>query len=404
MPSDTEHRPRLRPLEAFRFEHTDALVGLRDRTGFSPRVLSISPAALHLISLFDGMATVDEVCERFASDSGQPVALDVISSVIDQLNSAWFLEGLNFDTYYEQRLTDYRLLGIRSMPYAAALGIDSTGAVFTEILANCDRPKVTGILHGLVVPHLDYPRGAPCYGAGYSTLTGRQAPRRVVILGTNHFGRSTSVVATSSSFETPLGVTSTDVELLEKLERECGPLRQFELDHEREHSVELQVAWLQNLYGCGNFQIVAFLCPDPCGPSGTRPYDGQGVDLRDFAEALRRLIADDGCNTLLVAGADLSHVGAEFGDDPPLDDAFLDATSRSDLAALEWLEIGVPDPFLSAVSEKGNPTRICSVGCMYVLGKVLEGHKVSRLAYHQAVDHDSQTCVTSAALAYTSPS
>src|SRR5439155_17543161 len=106
-------------------------------------------------------------------------------------------------------------------------------------------------LRALVAPHLDFPRGRPCYGAGYAqlrrALAGGEPPRRVVILGTNHFGRSGSVVATEKDFQTPWGVLPNDRPFLQELQAACGGnLMPYALDHLREHSIELQAVWLHH--------------------------------------------------------------------------------------------------------------------------------------------------------------
>jgi AmmeMemoRadiSam system protein B len=182
------------------------------------------------------------------------------------------------------------------------------------------------------------------------------------------------------------------------LEERCGDLCAYELDHLREHSIELQVAWLQHLFGADSCTIVPFLCPDPSGPTGTAPADGEGVDLREFAEVLGELIAEDGRDTLLVAGADLSHVGAAFGDSRRLDDAFLDEIRTHDTRALDKLMDNDPGGWVACVAQDENPTRICSAGSIFVLATVLRDASCTLLQYHQAVDEPSQTCVTCAAV------
>jgi AmmeMemoRadiSam system protein B len=198
-----------------------------------------------------------------------------------------------------------------------------------------------------------------------------------------------------------MGTVRTAVSFLERLEDRCGNLRTYELDHAREHSIELQVAWLQHLFGSDTFEMVPVLCPDPCGPTGTLPVDGQGVDLREFASILGELLADDPQDTLVVAGADLSHVGAAFGDERRLDDAFLEEVRQRDHRALDELQINDPSAFLERVAEQDNATRICSAGCLYVLAAALPDTTGTVLRYHQAVDQASQTCVTCTAVAFT---
>jgi AmmeMemoRadiSam system protein B len=399
---DPTYKPQLRPLEAFPLpDGHGPSIALRDRTGLSDVVLNLSEGALRVLVLMDGVNTCDDIRREFQTAVGQEVPINTFQSMLQQLEKAHFLEGPEFEAYYEAKLGAYREAGVRPMPYAAEHGIDESGSLFGDMLKSAEAPSIPGTIRGVVAPHLDYPRGRPCYAAAYGALRGRKPPTRVVILGTNHFGRSTSVVATANGFATPLGTVHTDRAFLERLEDRCGYLRTFELDHAREHSIELQVGWLQHLFGGDAFEIVPVLCPDPCGPSGTAPPDGQGVDLRDFAHALGELIADDPNDTLLVAGADLSHVGAEFGDEQRLDPPFLDQVRRRDRNALDNLEANNPTAFIEGVAQQDNPTRVCSAGCLFALTTAIPDARGVVLRYHQAVDQDSHRCVTCAAVAFT---
>lgn len=400
---DESFKPTLRPVEAFRLEDDSEVgIGLRDRSRLSPAVLTISDGALHVLSFMDGNHSCADLQRLIRESIGQDVSTELLHSMLDSLSSAHFLEGASFDAFYETLLSDYRGVGLHKTHFES-LGLgENPASAFDEMLGTVPRSDLSGTVVGLVAPHLDYPRGKPCYAAAYGALHGRSCPDRVVILGTNHFGRSSSVVATAVDFETPLGLTRNDVSLLEALERTCGSLRTFELDHANEHSIELQVAWLQHIFGVDTFQLAAFLCPDPCGPSGTAPYDGVGVDLRDFSEALRSFVKEDSQDTLFVAGADLSHIGAEFGDERRLDEDFLGEVDASDRAALTHYEAGAHDAFVADIAKTENATRVCSAGCMFALSVVLPKATRNVLRYHQAVDEQSQTGVTCCSVAFTS--
>lgn len=400
---DPTYKPRLRPVEAFPLPEGDGVtIGVRDRSGLSEVMLSLSAPALHIMSMMDGDHTCNDIRRQFQVSFGRPIAEGTLHSMVTHLENAHFLEGPGFEAYYQSLLDEYRNKRTREMPHATTLGIvDDSGSIFDEMLADVNGCVASGTVVGLIAPHLDYPRGRPCYAAAYATLRNRPPPDRVIILGTNHFGRSTSVVATGNDFSTPLGVTKVDGTFLGKLEERCGDLRTFELDHAREHSIELQVSWLQHFFGADAFTIVPLLCPDPCGPTGTAPLDGRGVDLREFALVLGELVRNDTGETLIVAGADLSHVGAAFGDERQLDEPFLEEVRQRDRQALDRLRTGEVNAFLQCVAEQENPTRVCSAGCIFVLAAALPDASASVLGYHQAVDLPTQTCVTCAAVAFT---
>jgi len=160
---------------------------------------------------------------------------------------------------------------------------------------------------------------------------------------------------------------------------------------------------LQRLFGPAAFTIVPLLCPDPCGAGDSCVGDDHGA-LREFAVALRDLIKEDSADTLVVAGADFSHVGANFGDDRALDEAFLELVRNRDRDVLSKLGAGDPEGFIGEVARERNSTRICSAGCMFVNAVLADGLSAEVLGYHQAVDQETQCCVTCAAVAYTDPS
>jgi hypothetical protein len=403
---DPQYKPRLRPVEAVPVRDANdaggVAIALRDPSRLSQVAITLSPAALQILALMDGRQSCVQIQDRFLEDCGQPLSQHTLRQILDGLDQARMLEGPSFEAHYDRRLQEYRSRNLRPMPHAAQLGLpDGSGALFRDILRGNGLAAPSGRITGLIAPHLDYARGRPCYARAYGALRERPAPDRVVVLGTNHFGRSTSVVATACDFGTPLGVTRTDRRFLEQLERRCGDLRRFELDHLHEHSIELQVAWVQHLFGPDRFELVAFLCPDPCGPTGTSPVDGNGVDLREFADALGELISGDPADTLVVAGADLSHVGAAFGDDRTLDCGFLEEVRGIDRRALDCLAANDADAFVRTLADANNVTRVCSAGCIFTLATALSGATATVLGYHQAVDQATRTCVTCSAVAYT---
>lgn len=400
-----ELRPKLRPVEAFPVsgDEGESMYAVRDPSGIAEHSLTMSEPALYILAHFDGRHTLDEVADAFADRYGQPVDRRTLVQMVEKLDIGLMLDGDRFETHMGDLLRAYRASAVRPAIYGNELGDAATvAALMAEMIPPRNgHAQTAGRLVGLVAPHLDYPRGWPCYGDAYGTLVGRSRPKRVCVLGTNHFGRASSVTATGKAFETPLGVTRVDTEFLARVERRCGcDIREHEFDHRREHSVELQVMCLQHVLGADGFTIVPFLCHDPCGPTGTRPYDGVGVDLCDFAEALRATIAEDDGDTLLVAGADLSHVGSQFGDTFHLDEAFLISVEQRDREALSRLESSEPEAFVKLLADTENVTRVCSAGCMFVVAYVLRDAKPTMLRYHQAYNEELQICVSCTAMTY----
>lgn len=381
------------------------MYAVRDPSGLAGSILSLSEAALFLLSQFDGERTLVMMAEAFRERYGQVVEDETLLGLVDRLEQSRFLDSPGFKAHLKSLQDEYRNAPVREAVCAELwTDVDEARAFMVDMIPNGNGCASSGRVVGLVAPHLDYPRGFPCYRDAYGVLVGRDCPDVVVILGTNHFGQGTSVVATTKAFQTPFGTTAVDESLLQDIERRCEhDLCADEFDHKREHSVELQVICLQHLFGADQFSIVPFMCPNPCGPTGMKPYDGNGVDLDVFARAVGEAVRDDGRDVLLVAGADLSHLGMQFGDSFRIDGEVLTGVESRDRKALDRLIGRDPMSFVESVAHEDNPTRVCSAGCMYVVADALSEATPELLRYHQAFDEEQQVCVTCSAIAYTIP-
>jgi MEMO1 family protein len=127
-------------------------------------------------------------------------------------------------------------------------------------------PKVEGAL-GCVVPHAGYMYSGPVAGAVYQRLPTRSS---YVILCPNHTGQGAPLAMMSSgSWQTPLGQVPVDVALAAVMGNSCHLLTDDSVAHSREHSLEVQLPFLQHqvkdfrfvpvVVGVGNFAALEFL-------------------------------------------------------------------------------------------------------------------------------------------------
>ncbi|RMF83207.1 MAG: AmmeMemoRadiSam system protein B [Planctomycetota bacterium] len=370
---------------------------LRDPSQIAPHAMAVSAAGYFVCAHLDGGHSCADIQRAFLHQFGAMIAPEDVQELVEALDDALLLHTERYEKAYESARKAFADSDVRDnrdrWPDEATLRKELDRCLAAGASVEVDR------LRGVVAPHLDYERGFPCYADAYAALRAAGPAERYVILGTNHFGRSRSVVATGKDFLTPLGRVRNDVEWLERIESALGRnLREHEFDHAREHSIELQVHLLQALWPRHGFEIAAFLCPDPCGPTGTRPADGEGPDLEDFINALRVALDESAKTTVLIASADLSHVGMHFGDSEPTTDAFLEDVGRNDRRLLELLTQRREREFVDDVARAGNHTRICSVGCVYTLFRALPDARSRVLRYHQAENRETETTVSCAAM------
>ncbi|MCK4343288.1 MAG: AmmeMemoRadiSam system protein B [Phycisphaerae bacterium] len=370
---------------------------LQDRTRIAPQSLALSPAGYFVLAYLDGEHSCADVQAAFLQQSGMILPADQVKGLVRVLDEALMLKGERYEQAYAQRGEEYRAAPARDNRERYPDGAELRSEIEKMLAGGVIAPVRE--VRGLIAPHLDYARGAPCYADAYATLAKVPPAERYVILGTNHAGRATSAVATTKDFQTPFGLVRTDRDFLRRLEDKLEQaVCEHELDHLWEHSVELQLHILQVITDGQPFEIVPVLCPNPCLPSGTGSERDTGQELRDFADMLGSLVAEEDRRTTIIAGADLSHVGQQFGDPEPTTPTFLEEVGRLDRELLSLLECRQEEEFVSRLRATSNPTRVCSVGCIYALLRSLPRRACRVLSYHQAANIAAETNVTCAAV------
>jgi AmmeMemoRadiSam system protein B len=394
--------PAVRPLQVTPHAGEDGRLAfiLHDVLQIAPGSLAVSPTAYFLMTRLDGTHSIKDLQAAFQAETAlADLPAEEIQHLVSALDQYGLLETPRFHAALEARQREYRAASTHDIRPRWP-GADLLGPAISDLLAGAT-PQFTGEIRGLIAPHLDYQRGAPCYAAAYAVLAQAPPADRYVILGTNHFGRARGPVATAKDFETPFGMVTTDRTFIKQLaERLNSDLCQCDMDHTIEHSVELQVMLLQRCLPASGFAIVPILCPDVCGLS---PDDGAtetAHEVARLADALKSLIADDPLRTIFIAGADLSHVGLAFGDEAPATPESLADVERTDQSLLDHLLRQDHARFRDELRISANPTRVCSTGCLYAISRALSDCQCHLLAYHQAVDARTDTNVTSAAAVF----
>jgi hypothetical protein len=428
-------RPKLRPVRGFPAQMGDQMVlGLADQRQISERVVFMAPAVQLLLPLMDGNRTIDQI----VAEVGRGLTSEMLEGVVAQLDDAALLFGPRFEELlakvrrefeasanlppastaaFVDAITAQALGESASEDEKAAAGPGKLREVMdkwiAEALKDADEPSFDALPRAVVAPHLDYSRGWLNYAHVYGRMRVTDRPDRVVILGTNHFGFGTGVVACDKGYQTALGTCEVDGELLERLKANLGADNAARMlanryDHEREHSIELHVPWIQHCLGAGpdgkHCKVLGVLIHDPAVNNGNS-YDGQGLSLQAFLEAMKKAIAEVGGRTLIVSSADLSHAGAAFGDQVQTMAgeekdavAFRNKVFQHDRDMIELVRGNKPDELVAAMSWQQNPTRWCSTGNLVATLKLTEPSEIQLLNYTAAMDQQGLGMVSSMAM------
>jgi MEMO1 family protein len=214
---------------------------------------------------------------------------------------------------------------------------------------------------------------------------------------------ATPLAATRKPYATPLGAAPADDELLARLEAIYpGDLYADELSHRTEHSLEFQALYLRylGLVGPERATIVPLLCGSlhQWVPGNVSPTTVPAV--AEALAALREVLAGCQRRVCLVGGADLAHIGPQFGDPGPLDRTQLDLVGRRDAEMLEIICQGDADGFYQQVMSDADARRICGLSPIYYLLSLLGLVSGELLKYSQWVDPRGQGSVTYAGVLF----
>jgi len=215
---------------------------------------------------------------------------------------------------------------------------------------------------GLVCPHAGYMFSGPVAAHAYYELAMDGAPDTVVIFGPNHTGYGSALSAMNEgSWRTPLGDVEVDNEVANAIVRESRIVDIDESAHRFEHSIEVQLPFLQYLYG-SNFKIVpiCFLIQD-------------STSAREVGQAVGRTLS--GKNAVIIASSDMTHYEPQV------------QAEKQDRRALEAIEAMDEARLFSIVEEES--LTACGVGPIAALitaTKVLGGEKAKLLCYETSGD------------------
>jgi MEMO1 family protein len=391
-------RPRLRPVEAFASQvQGQPVMCLRDPMRYSEAVVYVPRETAAILGLFDGRHSLLDIQEAFARTFGGLLFREQLLGVIRSLDEHLLLESPHFTQHRETIEEDFRR-GSRRGALLAGKAYASDPAALRQQLdgyfSAADGPGTSPPspsapqLAGLVVPHIDFMRGGPCYAWGYRELAGAPPVDRYIILGTVHAPIARFFALTRKDFETPLGVVETDREFVDHLVAKGGvQYLEDEFAHRAEHSIEFQTVLLRHLTPAGQpLSIVPVLCGSlhPCVESRRSPR--QERESEAFLAVLQETLAASGGRTLVIASADFAHIGPQFGDPRPITPGQLREVADADRELLATVEVGDAEAFFRDVARDRDRRRICGLPPVYAALRILPGIRGTLLRYSQWPD------------------
>jgi MEMO1 family protein len=383
--------PRIRWIEAVPFvQEGKELIILRDTEGITENALVVSREIAFMISLMDGSRTVRDIQVDYMRAAGELVYIEKIQELIDTMDSHLLLSNEKYKNHYTKLREEYEKSPVRR----AFLAGRSYSANRMELLSFLDEMlkkevngTVQGEITGIMAPHIDYPRGMEVYRKTYPHL-GNCANPLVVILGTCHHPTERIWSISLKDFETPLE-TIPHAKGLGDLIVGNKILKKYvdEWPHRNEHSIELQLPLIQFMMP-HDFEILPILTGSMHEHvGGEKSIDD--VEIDEIVTNLKEVLAAYGRPFIILSGADLAHIGAQFGDSFALDTVALTHSKARDEILLESIRKVDAPGFFATIKEEKDARRICGLTPIFFQLKLLEGSRCDIVGYDQWTDGKS---------------
>jgi MEMO1 family protein len=155
-----------------------------------------------------------------------------------------------------------------------------------------DPSKPPTPVRACLVPHAGYVYSGHVAGAVLARIA---LPQKFIILGVRHYPRGEpAAILSSGAWRTPLGDARIDEELAEALKKACPLLCEDSVAHSTEHSLEVQLPFIQVLAPEFTFVPLAL---------GTVRFES----LVSVGEAIGRVLEASKEDVLLLTTSDLNH-------------------------------------------------------------------------------------------------
>ncbi len=215
---------------------------------------------------------------------------------------------------------------------------------------------------GLVSPHAGYMYSGPVAANGYNRLATDGTPEVFIILGPNHTGHGSGVsILTDGAWETPVGLTSIDSGLAKQIQKDNEILDVDEASHSFEHSIEVQLPFIQFLFKDGPKFI---------------PICMMMQDLKTSRDIAKSIVEQcKGRNFAIIASSDFTHYEPH------------ETASKKDRMAIDAIT-NLDDTTLNELGESNRVT-MCGYGPITTLiaaAKILGGIKAEFLSYKTSGD------------------
>jgi AmmeMemoRadiSam system protein B len=381
---------------------------IRDPYRFSDAMLIVPPPLVECLECFDGRHSDLDLRASLARITGRLETEEIARHLVETLSKAGFLEDENFARMQQEKKREFAEKPVREPSHAGSAypeDVEELRQTMREYMADGDGPPDSAAgadgLFAIAAPHVSPSGGWQSYQAAYAMLRPEHRDRTFVILATSHYGQPEKFGLTRKNFRTPLGDSETDARLVDWLaERGGSAIEMEDYCHSFEHTVELQMIFLQHLMGA-NVKVLPILCGQYAQSiyRGGKPEDNDGV--KRFLDALGELRDREGDRLFWILGVDMAHMGARYQDrfECRAGEGAMESVAGRDEQRIGRINAMDADGFWDLVRERHDDLKWCGSSPFYTFLKTAPQARGELLRYEQW-NIDDRSVVSFAGMAF----
>jgi len=384
---------------------------LWDPSGLSSEKLIIPLNFFYLFQFLDGEHSLEQVGVEYLKKYGEFLMPDKLDQLIDDLDQKLFLEGDRYEQAKAAALRAYREAPTRKPQFAGKSYEDNPEKLREQIagfFTSKEGPKpdpsenAGKLIKGLIAPNYEPKEAGPLYAWAYKELKEAESPDVFVVIGIGHAGLDEPVAVTDKDFETPLGVVPVNRPIMEYVKAKGGEkLFTEEIRHQKEHSIEFQLPFLQETVGkekaisivpiLSSFPPITFIDPD---------LKDIANQIEQFASLVKEAIAASGQKVCIIASANLAHIGLRYGDNTAPTDFSFHRCMQTDLEMLKQVEEVNAQGFAQFLITEQDKRHVLGFSAIYLLLKLIDAEKGEVLRYDREIVDQFNSTITYASAAF----
>lgn len=386
-------------------DNNQELIVLSDPYNVAESPIVINYEFYMLLMNFDGIKTTEDFQKELETELDLPVDMEKIMEEINKLDEMFFLDSENYRKRNKELYSEFINNPVRP-PVCAGFSYSSDkeklSAELDNLFSKSDIEQTTGHADSVIIPHIDFRVGENAlktYAAAYHAIRNTEADL-FVILGTSHYSANDYFMLSEKDFQTPLGITETDREVIAELKQKSKD--NFTIDefaHKPEHSIEFQVLLLQHYFKDRKFKILPILLGSLFEDIQFNSKPEEKSKYKNFVENLNEILIEKGRIPVFISSVDFGHIGRKFGDDfdaHPL----LDELNKEDNKLIKSLEEINKDGFFGKISQDLDKWRICGTAPIYAMLSLNNFAKGELLNYSQWDETEANSAVSFASMAF----